>query len=115
MGKYAATRVVNRDRQKKGSGYSLADTASYLLDRPTDQGSYELQSFIGGYSRLYGAYYQYRDNSAYMRDYLKNTGLSYSDLRYPARTIGFGSSGNLARVGSNYVSDTVKLLYAKRR
>lgn len=112
MGKYAATRAVQRDH-KSGSSSSLESVGDYLFDVPEDEFQYEVQSFLSGAdpTGIYSGYLTARDNSAYMRDYLHNTGLDWSDIKYPSRTVGWGSSGNVGRSAVNFVSRSIHRLY----
>lgn len=48
-----------------------------------------------------GSVYRAIDSVSYMDDYMRNTGLSYSDILYPTRTAGYGVSGLTSFVSSN--------------
>lgn len=72
-----------------------------------DRQMYQIKSFVASLP-VFGDFMRYRDNMSYMDDYLRNRGLSYSDIRYPTRTVGFGSYGG----GLNYVSKNVERLYS---
>lgn len=41
---------------------------------------------------LIGSYVQSYDNKRYMDDYMKNTGMSWDDVKYPSMVRGAGSS-----------------------
>lgn len=110
MGKYAATRAFRNDRKRSNGFHS---TANYFLEVPKDESQYWVQSFLSGAdpTGIYSGYLTARDNTAYMRDYMRNTGLSWSDIKYPSRTIGFGSNGALARSSMSFVSKNIHRLY----
>lgn len=56
----------------------------------------------------YGDWVRARDNFNYITDYLRNNGMSWSDMLYPSRVTGSGSSpyGSL-----NFYSSNIKKLY----
>lgn len=56
---------------------------------------------------IVGDYIRYRDNMAYMDDYMTNRGLSYKDILYPSRTVG----GTYGKGTLNFVSSNIKRLY----
>lgn len=47
------------------------------------------------------------DNHRYINDYMRNSGLDWSDVRYPSRLIGAGSAGGVV----SFVSSNIKNLY----
>lgn len=57
---------------------------------------------------IFGDFVKMRDNFNYIMDYMKNYGLDWSDMRYPSKVTGSGSSpfGSL-----NFVSSNLKKLY----
>jgi hypothetical protein len=82
-----------------------------FFDVPENEYQYMVQSFLGGLIPPLGSYYRARDNTNYMRDYMRNSGLSWSDIRYPTRTAGYsGYSGYGGLV--SYVSKNIMRLYA---
>lgn len=56
----------------------------------------------------YGDWVRARDNFNWITDYLKNYGMNWSDMRYPSRVSGSGSSPYGAL---NFVSSNLKHLY----
>lgn len=88
MGKYAATRALNKKEWR--------ETGNYAFNTPDSEASYRFQSFLYGADStgVYRGYITSRDSSAYMRDYIDNRHISWSDIRYPSRTYGFGSDGS---------------------
>lgn len=80
----------------------------WFTDYPTSEDQYRQQSFLAGLP-IIGSYYSSRDNTQYLSDYMRNTGLDWSDLKYPSRTVGWGNSGQI-----NFLSSNVKKLYKRR-
>lgn len=111
MGKYAATRAVQRDRSS--NPHSLSSVGGYLFDHPSTEQQFYVQSFVAGFdpTGFYSGYLSARDNTAYMRDYLRNTGQDWSDIRYPTRTSGWGSSGASGSRAVAFVSRNFDKLY----
>lgn len=89
------------------------DLRSYLLDVPKSDEQFKLQSFLYGAdpTGVYKGQLDTRDVMNYWGDYFKNTGLSWSDVRYPTKMYGFGSQGYHARSGANFVSRNITRLY----
>lgn len=86
----------------------------YFKDNPRSRYQYYAQGFLAGFSRTYGAWYSARDSVRQMDNYMDNRNLSWSNIKYPSKTIGFtGASGYgaLANSGLNFVSDNIKKLY----
>lgn len=112
MGKYAATRAVQRDRSS-GHPNSFTSVGSYFLDLPTSENQYYAQSFLAGFdpTGIYSGYISARDNTAFMRDYLRNTGQDWSDIKYPSKTAGWGSNGSAARSSTVFLSRNIDKLY----
>lgn len=56
--------------------------AGYLLSRPKSEIQFWTQSFASGFdpTGIYSGYLSARDNTAYMRDYLKHTGMDWGTL-----------------------------------
>lgn len=54
-----------------------------------------------------GSVFRAIDNHRYITDYMRNTGLSWSDVRYPTRLIGAGSASGAV----SFVSSNIKNLY----
>lgn len=86
-------------------GFSHWNLKDYIFGDVHSERQYFWQSFISGLPIL-SAYTSARDNSRYLSDYVRNTSVDWSDIKYPARTTGWGMSG-----GINYVSSNVKKLY----
>lgn len=79
---------------------------SYLPSDMSDDQKKMFELFFGsipGYKDLL----QLRDTYNYWNDYLKNTGMDWSDLLYPSRMSGFGAGSDVL----NYVSSNVTRLY----
>lgn len=79
---------------------------SYLPSDMTEDQKKMFELFFGsipGYKDLL----ELRDTYKYWRDYLKNTGMDWSDLLYPTRMSGFGAGSDVL----NYVSSNVTRLY----
>ena len=72
----------------------------------SDRSRYYLDSFARGIPGV-GSALVAQDNLRYMDDYLRNRGMSYSDIRYVSRTSGAQSLGSSV----NYVSKNVEKLY----
>lgn len=77
------------------------------VDSRTD---YILSSVVGSLP-VVGNIYRAWDSIAYMDDYMKNTGLSYSDILYPTRTAASGAIGSASSGIVNFVSSNVERLY----
>lgn len=63
---------------------------------------------------IIGDVFKTLDRNQQITDYMKNTGLTWNDVKYPA-LMNTGSTYmiNAARQGTNFVSDNVKKLYQK--
>lgn len=101
MGKYTSTRAFQRDRDRSRAGdeNTFSSIPDYLTEVPKDEGQFRMQSFLYGFdpTGLYRGYLSSRDLGNYWSDYLSNTGLSWSDIKYPTMMMGFGNSGSLGR------------------
>lgn len=62
-------------------------------------------------SPFYGEWVRVRDNIQYMSDYLRNTGLDWSDMLYPSRASGSGSGWSLSSDLLNYTSRNLEKFY----
>lgn len=69
---------------------------------------YRAQALLAGFP-VVGGIIRARDNWNYMQDYMTNRGLSWSDIKYPTRTVG----GVDASIGGslNFVSKNIERLY----
>ena len=89
--------------------YYLPDAVKSLMDiydNLDGKYRYMLQTTVAGLP-IIGDIYRSYDDMRYMEDYLNNRGMSWDDIRYPARTQGmqgFGSS-------LNYLSKNIYRLY----
>nr|WCR62164.1 MAG: hypothetical protein [Smacoviridae sp.] len=99
LSKFGATRYPTIDDLVASPGCRYYDSNAYFY-----------QSFFGGMIQPLGAFYNARDSSKYMSDYLRNTGLTYRDIKYPTRTAGYSAGSSL---GSSvlFVSSNIKRLY----
>lgn len=100
----------------KGDGFrikALDDLTSYLTDVPDNEQQFKIQQFLYGAdpTGVYRGYLETRDSLNYWNDYFANTGLSWSDVKYPTRMYGFGSAGGTARSMVNFIGNNVKRLY----
>lgn len=86
----------------------------YIFGRPTSETQYSIQSLLSGLSPIHNGLYSYRDNMAYMRDYMSNRGLDWSDVKYPYRTDGW-SGGYSVGAGIRSVSRNIETLYGSGR
>lgn len=58
-----------------------------------------------------GEFVRARDNWNYMDDYMKATGINWSDIPYPSLIRGAGSIGHAVSSTAGFVSDNIKSLY----
>ena len=113
MGKYAATRGFHRDRSRASSGKnSFSGSINYFTEMPKNESQFRVQAFLYGFdpTGIYRGFLTSRDSSAYWNDYFANTGLTWSDIKYPTRMYGFGDSGYAARSALR-VSENIAKLY----
>lgn len=104
---------------ESGNGHSdpvtsyLDDLTSYLTEVPDDEQQFKIQQFLYGAdpTGVYRGYLETRDSSNYWNDYFRNTGLTWSDVKYPTRMYGYGSAGSTVRSAFNYVSRNIGRLY----
>lgn len=92
------------------NGNAARGALNYLSEQPKSETQYSVQSFLSGLSPLHNGLYSYRDNMSYMRDYLNQRGLDWSDIKYPYRTDGW-SGGYALGSGVRSVSRNVTSLY----
>lgn len=85
---------------------------NFFTERPKSRDQYSAQSVMSGLSPAANGYYNYRDNMAYMDDYMSNRGLDYSNIKYPSRTDGW-YGGNSLGYGIRQLSRNVESLYTK--
>lgn len=71
-----------------------------------DRTMYYIRSFVSGIP-IIGDFLEAQDKVRYMDDYVKNRGLSYSDILYPSMTVGYRGVSGLA----NFVSSNIENLY----
>lgn len=92
----------------------LDDLTSYLTDVPDNETQFKIQQFLYGAdpTGVYRGILETRDSSNYWNDYFDNTGLSWSDVKYPTRMYGYGSSGSTAQRVVNFVGRNLKRLYS---
>nr|WCR62153.1 MAG: hypothetical protein [Smacoviridae sp.] len=69
----------------------------------------QIKQFEYMFSHLpgYGDWVRARDNFNWMSDYLKNTGLDWSDMLYPSRNSGSGSGSDIL----NFTSSNIEKFY----
>lgn len=69
----------------------------------------QIKQFEYMFSHLpgYGDWVRARDNFNWMADYLKNTGLDWSDMLYPSRNSGSGSGSDIL----NFTSSNIEKFY----
>lgn len=61
-----------------------------------------------------GDIWRMADQYQYNQDYMKNTGLTWNDVKYPTMVNSGGTNiYNVARQGTNFVSDNIKKLYKR--
>lgn len=95
-----------------GNWDPVGDYLRDLWDNPRTK--YQLQGIIGGLpyvGEFATSYWQTQDNLRYWDDYLRNRGMSWSDIRYPSRSVGYGSYVGATRASLNFVSHNVSRLY----
>lgn len=63
--------------------------------------------YVGSSLPVIGGFLRSRDNWNYINDYMRNRGLSWSDVKYPSRVDGASTSG----YGLNFVSSNIEKLY----
>lgn len=96
------------------NGKTYAGTTAWALYEtfnPSEGYSLELQNkskYLLANFPVLGGFVRSLDNMNYMNDYLKNRGLSWTDVRYASRLSG---SGSLGSGGLNYVSSNIYKLY----
>lgn len=56
------------------------------------------------------SYWTTSDNVRYMDDYLRNSGMNWSDIKYYSRALGYGTFGGVS-AGINFVSKNLERLY----
>lgn len=101
----------------QGDGFHipfLEDLTSYLTEVPDNEQQFKIQQFLYGAdpTGIYRGYLETRDSLNYYNDYFANTGLSWSDVKYPTRMYGYGSMGGTARSLVNFIGNNVKRLYS---
>lgn len=82
----------------------------FTYEKPRDRIQYLAQSIVGSVLPPVGAYHTYRDNMAYMDDYMRNREIGYDDILYPSRTAGW-SGGSALGSGIRSVSKNAFNLY----
>jgi hypothetical protein len=94
-----------------GPTEGLRKTIEWFTESPESQFQFEAQAFLGGLFTPLGMYHRARDNVSYMRDYMRNSGVSWSDIRYPTRTPGYSGYSGYGGIVS-YVSKNIMKLYS---
>lgn len=56
---------------------------------------------------LVGNIYKSLDSARYMNDYMRNTGLSWTSIKYPTRTAGYAGFAGM----TSFVSSNISKLY----
>lgn len=64
-------------------------------------------SYIASGLPVIGPIVHSRDNWRYINDYMRNRGLTWSDVEYPSRVVGASTAG----YGLNFVSSNIEELY----
>ena len=77
------------------------------LMRPQSQADLTARGIVDHFTGIYSAL----DSSNWLNDYMKNTGLDYSDIKYPSRVTGGSGYANVVTRGMNFVSDNIRRLY----
>lgn len=62
------------------------------------------------FGSIASSYWTTSDNVRYMDDYLRNSGMDWSDIKYYSRALGYGSFGGVS-AGINFVSKNLERLY----
>lgn len=84
------------------------DDALDGLLHPSDEVGHAGRGIVDG---LTGGALSAWDDTQRVKDYLENTGMDWSDIKYPSQS-GAGSMGTyVARAGSNFVSKNIGRLY----
>ena len=78
----------------------------FLYDNLDSRSKYIVDTTLGGLPFV-GGVFRSMDNVRYMDDYLRNRGMSYSDILYPNRTAGAQGLG----ASMNFVSKNIVRLY----
>lgn len=68
--------------------------------------NYYYGAFLSGIP-IVGNIYRAMDSVSYMNDYMKNTGLSWTSIKYPTRTVGYSGTSGL----TSFVSSNISKLY----
>ncbi|AIY31257.1 hypothetical protein [Camel associated drosmacovirus 2] len=89
-----------------GSDMDYLGTLIGLSESDKKQIEYALSGFP-----VIGDVIDARDGYNYMSDYLRNTGLTWGDLRYPSRVTGAGGFGRAVTSGYRFVSKNLADLY----
>lgn len=77
------------------------------LEHPQSQADLTARGIVDHFTGIYSAL----DSSNWLNDYMKNTGLDYSDIKYPSRVSGGSGYANVVTRGMNFVSDNIRRLY----
>ena len=88
--------------------YGDGGKPSYQLSERNAMMQYRAQAYLAGFPVI-GPILKGRDNWNYMYDYMTNRGLSWSDIKYPTRTI--AGVDNSASAMLNFVSSNIEKLY----
>lgn len=75
-----------------------------------EDGGWQKVAYYGQHIPVIGDFIRAYDTQRYLDDYMRNTGLTWADVRYPTRLFSAGYGGAIG--GSvNFVSSNIKRLY----
>lgn len=91
---------------KYGNPDPIGDIFRSLYGDDAVKSAFNKANYFASGLPLVGGLFSTVDNYRYYSDYMKNTGLTWADVKYPARMSvgGYGSA-------LNYVSSNIKRLY----
>lgn len=81
---------------------------SYELSERNAMMQYRARAYLAGFPVI-GGILKSRGNWNYMYDYMTNRGLSWTDIKYPTRTV--AGVDNSASAMLNFVSSNIEKLY----
>ncbi len=87
-------------------GVSLFDERNDIIPKGLNN---QMRLFLSG-APIVGGMVRSEDNWNYANDYLRNTGLGWSDVKYPTHVTGMPALGSLAG-GLSFVSENINKLY----
>lgn len=114
MGKYTATRTMQRDRERARNdpdATTFSGGVDFFTEVPKSEAQFRVQEFLYGFdpTGIYRGYIDQRDLANYWNDYFKNTGLTWSDIKYPSMMRGYGSTGSYSRSVLRFSKNILKL------